>query len=77
MSNKLYLPWHILDPGAFDSISGEVVSTTAFILEKISLREHESVYLRLVEGNSEAEKEATMRRAIQNPRLQVVFQSEI
>lgn len=61
---------------AFDSISGEVVSTTAFILEKISLREHESVYLRLVEGNSEAEKEATMRRAIQNPDCKLFFKAK-
>jgi len=60
---------------AFDSISGEVVSTTAFILEKISLREYESSYMRLVEGNSEAEKEATMRRIIQNPDCELFFRA--
>ncbi len=61
---------------AFDSISGEVVSTTAFVFENISLQEHEGVYLRLVEGNSEAEKEATMRRAIQNPGCKLFFKAK-
>ena len=41
---------------AFDSIGGEVVSTTAFIMKKYFLSEYEGNYLRLIHGNSESEK---------------------
>ncbi|MDD3813567.1 MAG: BREX-1 system adenine-specific DNA-methyltransferase PglX [Desulfocapsaceae bacterium] len=51
---------------AFDSIGGEVVSTTAFVLENANIQEYEGSYLRLVENNSEAEKEAAIREAISN-----------
>jgi len=52
---------------AFNSIGGEVVSTTAFVFGNTSHREYKGGYLRLLEGNSEAEKEDAMRQAIQNP----------
>ncbi|MGH2544552.1 MAG: BREX-1 system adenine-specific DNA-methyltransferase PglX, partial [Ardenticatenaceae bacterium] len=45
---------------AFDTISGEVVSTTAFVIENKGRAEHKGGYLRLVDGNSEAEKGATL-----------------
>jgi type II restriction/modification system DNA methylase subunit YeeA len=41
---------------AFDSIGGEVVSTTAFVLEKYQRIDYCGVYKRLIEGNSEGEK---------------------
>jgi len=56
-----------LGPRAFDSIGGEVVSTTAFVLENGNHLECKGGYLRLVDGNSEAEKEKTMREAIKSP----------
>lgn len=49
---------------AFDSIGGEVVSTTAFVLENAHKPHYQGAYLRLVDGNSEAEKMAMMAQAI-------------
>ncbi|MBJ2270115.1 BREX-1 system adenine-specific DNA-methyltransferase PglX [Pseudomonas sp. MF6772] len=50
---------------AFDSIGGEVVSTSAFVLENQHKPEYKGAYLRLVSGNSEAEKAAMLLEAIQ------------
>lgn len=50
---------------AFDSIGGEVVSTTAFVLENAHKPHYRGAYLRLVDGNSEAEKMAMMAKAIE------------
>lgn len=41
---------------AFDSIGGEIVSTTAFVVQNANHPEQKGNYLRLVDGNSEAEK---------------------
>lgn len=49
---------------AFDSIGGEVVSTTAFVLENRHRPDYRGGYLRLVDGNSEAEKMAMLATAI-------------
>jgi hypothetical protein len=49
---------------AFDSIGGEVVSTTAFVLENTHKPKYQGAYLRLVDGNSEAEKMEMMVKAI-------------
>jgi type II restriction/modification system DNA methylase subunit YeeA len=49
---------------AFDSIGGEVVSTTAFVLENTHKPDYRGAYMRLVDGNSEAEKMAMMSKAI-------------
>lgn len=50
---------------AFDSIGGEVVSTTAFVLENQHKPKYKGAYLRLVSGKSEAEKAAMLLEAIQ------------
>lgn len=49
---------------AFDSIGGEVVSTTAFVLENAHKPDYRGAYMRLVDGNSEAEKMEMMVKAI-------------
>lgn len=49
---------------AFDSIGGEVVSTTAFVLENALKPDYRGAYMRLVDGNSEAEKMEMMAKAI-------------
>lgn len=49
---------------AFDSIGGEVVSTTAFVLENAHKPEYRGAYMRLVDGNSEAEKMEMLAKAI-------------
>jgi len=53
---------------AFDSIGGEVVSTTAFILDNKQNKAYRGGYLRLVEGNSEAEKMSAIQEACRNTR---------
>ena len=52
---------------AFDSIGGEVVSTTAFVLGNRKEPDLKGGYLRLVDGNSEAEKQTAILKAIKNP----------
>ena len=52
---------------AFDSIGGEVVSTTAFVLENSNRLDYKGGYVRLVAGNSEAEKNDAIREAVKNP----------
>ncbi|MGE6381243.1 BREX-1 system adenine-specific DNA-methyltransferase PglX [Shewanella baltica] len=47
----------------FDSIGGEVVSTTAFVLAHPHLPTYQGAYFRLVDGNSEAEKAAMFNAA--------------
>lgn len=49
---------------AFDSIGGEVVSTTAFVLEHGRSADKACEYIRTVPGNSEAEKEHLLRDAL-------------
>ncbi len=49
---------------AFDSIGGEVVSTTAFVLENGHKPVYRGAFMRLVDGKSEAEKMAMMTKAI-------------
>ncbi|MCU7985600.1 BREX-1 system adenine-specific DNA-methyltransferase PglX [Shewanella sp. SW24] len=49
---------------AFDSIGGEVVSTTAFVLARPHLPAYQGAYFRLVDGNSEAEKAAMFKEAL-------------
>lgn len=49
---------------AFDSISGEVVSTTAFVIENAAYPNYAGAYLRLVDGKSEAEKQEMLAKAI-------------
>ena len=51
---------------AFDSIGGEVVSTTAFVLENAHHADLKGNFLRLVDGNSESEKDRMIREAICN-----------
>lgn len=55
---------HIGERG-FDTIGGAVVSTTAFILKKAPPSGYRGSFIRLVEGNSEAEKASMLRAAIQ------------
>lgn len=49
---------------AFDSIGGEVVSTSAFVMKYANDPEYKGNYLRLVDGNSESEKELMIKQAI-------------
>ena len=52
--------------GAFDSLSGEVASTAAFVLQIENNAGRECWFARLVDGENEASKERDLRRAIEN-----------
>ncbi|SNT05996.1 BREX-1 system adenine-specific DNA-methyltransferase PglX [Antarctobacter heliothermus] len=53
-----------LGSGAFDSIGGEVVSTTAFVLCREGSREYEGSFIDLRDGRSEAAKFEQLRLAV-------------
>ena len=61
---------------AFDSISGEVVSATAFVMEKIAKPNYCGVYLRLVDGKCEAEKSASLREAAQSRECNWLYEAK-
>lgn len=52
---------------AFDSIGGAVVQTTAFVLKNNNNHDYKGDYLRLIDGNSEAEKDIAIQEAVKNP----------
>ncbi|MCG2775018.1 MAG: BREX-1 system adenine-specific DNA-methyltransferase PglX, partial [Desulfobacterales bacterium] len=56
-----------LGPRAFDSIGGEVVSTTSFIIRNSHHPEYKGTYVRLVDGTSEGKKDNSLREAIKDP----------
>ncbi len=60
---------------AFDSIGGEVVATTAYILQKGEKPGFTGAYIRLVDGKSEAEKESKFFEAIRNLNLSWFYQT--
>lgn len=64
---------HIGENG-FDSISGDVVSTTAFVVQARSPKDKKSEFIRLTQGQNEAAKIALFEEAIeqQSPHLKFV-----
>ncbi len=56
-----------LGPRAFDSIGGEVVSTTSFVMQNKAPGSQPGAYFRLLEGRSEDEKSKLYLQAIANP----------
>jgi type II restriction/modification system DNA methylase subunit YeeA len=68
ISESTILSMSHLGTRGFDSIGGEVVSTTAFVVQNQSIPSLRGDYLRLVDGECEAEKEAAIKSAIRNKR---------
>ncbi|SFM21230.1 BREX-1 system adenine-specific DNA-methyltransferase PglX [Methanolobus profundi] len=66
-----------LGPRAFDSIGGEVVSTTAFVLENDQHPDYKGAYIRLVDGNSEAEKDGMLRDVVMQVRNSDAYGMEV
>ena len=64
LKNTTVITMAHLGSRAFDSISGEVVSTTAFVIENTAYPNYAGAYLRLVDGKSEAEKKEMLAKAI-------------
>ena len=67
LNERTILSMTHLGARAFDSIGGEVVQSTAFILESSHHLEYQGQYLRLIDGNSETEKAQALKKAIKNP----------
>ncbi len=67
LNNDTILSMSHLGPRAFDSISGEVVSTTAFVIETEHHENFKGGYLRLIDGRNEAEKEAELKAQKSEP----------
>lgn len=64
INNRSIVAMAHLGPRAFDSIGGEVVSTTAFILENLNIDTQHGTYINLIKGRSESEKKELFLRAI-------------
>ena len=65
LENTTIITMAHLGARAFDSISGEVVSTTAFVIENAAYPNYAGAYIRLVDGKSEAEKNRMLLEAIE------------
>lgn len=62
-----------LGTNGFDSISGEVVATTAFIVERNAKRTSNGVFLRLVSGRNESAKCTLLRDVLRDVRHPLRF----
>ena len=67
LSKHTILSMAHLGARAFDSIGGEVVSTTGFVVENARLPEYKGAYLRLIDGNSEVEKQEALYKHRNTP----------
>ena len=65
LDNSTILSMAHLGARAFDSIGGEVVSTTAFVLNSVFIPDYKGAFVRLVDGTSEAQKDKILKEAIQ------------
>ena len=65
LDNATILSMAHIGARGFDSIDGEVVSTTAFVLGNGYIPDYKGAFVRLVDGKSEAEKERMLKEAIQ------------
>jgi type II restriction/modification system DNA methylase subunit YeeA len=61
LNNDTILSMSHLGSGAFDSIGGQVVSTTAFVIQNTPHLEYKGAYLRLIDGKNEANKEVELK----------------
>lgn len=75
LRNKCIKSMAHLGSRAFDSIGGEVVSTTAFVLQNSSSTTGLGTYIRLVDGRSEAEKRVALLDATKSADSDFVFKS--
>jgi type II restriction/modification system DNA methylase subunit YeeA len=67
LNNDTILSMAHLGTRAFDSIGGEVVSTTAFVVEKSQHLVSKGAYLRLIDENCEADKDAALKAKSYEP----------
>jgi type II restriction/modification system DNA methylase subunit YeeA len=73
LKNNSILTMIHLGENAFDSIGGEVVSTTAFVLQKYGDAKTTGFYYRLLFGKSEHEKKQALTDALKNIDNDITF----
>jgi hypothetical protein len=73
ISEETLLSMAHLGARAFDTIGGEVVSTTAFAIKNTRLKEYNGKFLRLVDGASEAAKQAAFAQCLADDAQQATF----
>ena len=74
LSNQQISSMLHLGARAFDSIGGEVVSSTAFVLDNVTPEGRSAgAFIRLVDGNSEAEKMAALSNALESRNKEMGF----
>ena len=61
---------------AFEEIGGEVVQTTAFVVQKQKLQGFIGTYERLVDFDSQKKKQQAFLAAVQNPNLNYVYRTK-
>lgn len=64
LNNSTILSMAHLGARAFESIGGEVVSTTAFVLENRCFKDYQGSFIRLVDEKSESAKKEAFLEAI-------------
>ena len=64
LNEKTIVTMAHLGPRAFDTIGGEVVSTTAFILMNGHVPGYRGGFIRLVDGQSEEDKALMLQEAL-------------
>ncbi len=69
LNQKIILSMAHFGARAFDSIGGEVVSTTAFIVANADNSEYKGYYFRLVSGSSEFEKRVEFHHCITQKKI--------
>jgi type II restriction/modification system DNA methylase subunit YeeA len=67
LNHKTLVSMAHLGARGFDSIGGEIVQTTAFVLKNHHNPDFKGDYARLIDGNSEAEKSKMFMDAAKNP----------
>jgi len=66
LNTKTIVTFAHLGPRAFDSIGGEIVQTSAFVLENKCQPNYKGANIRLVDGKSESEKSSMLLEAVRN-----------
>ena len=66
LNEKTILSMAHLGPRGFDSIGGEVVQTTSFVIQNQGAHDFKGSYLRLIEGKNEIIKELNFKEAVKD-----------
>ena len=77
LASKTVISMAHLGPKAFDTIGGEVVQSTAFVLVNSFTCSRNSVFIKLVDGNNESEKSAAYLDAVEKSDSGRIFHTNV